>query len=80
MVKSSFTGKSYDPSKCCRIVNMMQLAFYLDSGVELLDLYTSKDYKTNKPILVGVVDKTDSYDAYNSWCNNKTNNDAKEIK
>lgn len=72
MIKSNFTGKSYDPNKSCRIINMMQLAFYLDNEVELLDLYVSKDFKTNKPILVGVVDRTDSYEAYQKWCNNKT--------
>ena len=72
MVKSSFTGKSYDPDKSCRILNMAQLAFYMENGVDLLDLYVSKDYKTKKPILVGVVDKADSYKAYQMWCDNKT--------
>ena len=74
MVKSNFTGKDYDPAKCCRIVNMMQLAFYMDNDVELLDLYVSKDYKTNKPMLVGIVSKTDSYEVYKIWCNNKIEN------
>lgn len=74
MVKSNFTGKSYDPSKSCRILNMQQLAFYMDNSVELLDLYVSKDYKTKKPILVGVVDKTDSYEAYQMWCDRKPEN------
>ena len=74
MIKSNFTGKSYDANNCCRIVNMLQLAFYMDNDVELLDLYVSKDHKTNKPILVGVVDKTDSYEAYKMWCDNKTDN------
>ena len=61
MVKSNFTGKSYDPSKCCRIVNMLQLAFYMENNVELLDLFVSKDHK-------------DSYEAYKMWCDNKTDN------
>lgn len=71
MVKSNFTGKSYDPDKSCRIVNMTQLAFYMSMDVQLLDFYVSKDYKTKKPILVGVVDKTDSYEAYKLWCDQK---------
>ena len=74
MVKSNFTGKLYEPNKCCRILNMTQLAFYMDNNVELLDLFVSKDHKTNKPILVGVVDKMDSYEAYKMWCDNKTDN------
>lgn len=75
MVKSNFTGKSYDPNKCCRILNMMQLAAYMDYGVELLDLYVSKDYKTKKPILIGVVDRENSYDAYQLWCEHKLGDD-----
>lgn len=72
MIKSNFTGKSYDPNKSCRLLNMQQLAFYMSSGVELLDLYVSKDYKTKKPILVGVIDKAESYEAYKLWCDHKT--------
>lgn len=71
MVKSNFTGKQYDPDKSCRILNMQQLAFYMANDVELLDLFVSKDYKTKKPILVGVVSKTDSYEAYKLWCDQK---------
>ncbi len=69
MVKSDFTGKTYDPTRVCRIINMMQLAAYMEAGVPLLDLFISHDYKTNKPILVGIVDKKDSYEAYQKWCN-----------
>lgn len=71
MVKSSFTGKEYDPAKSCRIINMTQLACYMDYGIELLDLYTSKDMKTKKPILVGIVDREGSYEAYKLWCDHK---------
>ena len=47
---------------------MTQLAAYMDYGVELLDLYVSRDYKTNKPMLVGVVDREASKEAYDLWC------------
>ena len=73
MVKSQITGKSYDPSLTCRIINMQQLAAYMANDVELLDLYISKDYKTNKSILVGVVDKEKSYESYKLWCEHKLN-------
>ena len=78
MVKSNFTKKYYDASKSCKILNMAQLAFYMSNGVELLDLFVSKDHKTKKPILVGVVDKTDSYEAYQLWCDNKSRNTETE--
>ena len=71
MVKSNFTGKMYDPNNSVRIINMQQLAAYMANGVELLDIYISKDYKTNKPILVGIVDKEDSYESYKLWCDHK---------
>ena len=71
MVKSKFTGKTYDPSKSARIINMQQLAAYMANGVELLDLYISRDYKTDRPILVGIVDKEDSFESYKLWCEHK---------
>ena len=70
-VRSEFTKKEYETENVCRIINMTQLAAYLEYGVELLDLYSSRDYKTNKPILVGVVDKQSSYEAYDKWCNHE---------
>ena len=50
---------------------MSQLAAYMSYGVELLDLYVSRDYKTNRPILVGVVDREQSYEAYKKWCDHE---------
>ena len=71
MVKSSFTGKMYDPNKSVRIINMQQLAAYMSNGVTLLDIYISKDYKTERPILVGIVDKEESYESYKLWCEHR---------
>lgn len=70
-IKSDFTKKTYDLEKSCRIINMSQLAAYMSYGVELLDLYISRDYKTNRPILVGVVDREQSYEAYKKWCDHE---------
>lgn len=70
-VKSIFTGKEYDPQKTVRIVNTLQLAAYIANDVELLDLFVSRDIKTGKHILVGVVDKEASYEAYQKWCNHE---------
>lgn len=72
-IKSEFTKRTYNTDDVCRIINMHQLASYMENGVELLDLYTSRDYKTNKPILVSVVDKKQSYDAYKKWCDHELN-------
>lgn len=67
-IKSDTTGKTYYPSECIRLVNMKQLAAYMTYGVELMDIYPSRDFKTNAPILVGVVKREDSKTAYQKWC------------
>ena len=71
MVKSSFTGKTYDPKKAVRILNMHQAAAYMNCGVNLIDLWPSKDIKTGKPILVFIFDREESKEAYDLWCNHE---------
>ena len=71
MVQSFVTGRMYDPNKSVRIINMQQLAAYMANGVTLLDIYISKDYKTERPILVGIVDKEESYESYKLWCDHR---------
>jgi hypothetical protein len=71
MVKSNFTGKTYDPKKAVRILNMYQAAAYMNHGVALIDLWSSKDIKTGKPILVFIFDRDESKEAYDLWCNHE---------
>lgn len=71
MIKSDTTGRMYCPSKCVRIVNTMQIAAYLKAGVELLDIYASQDFETNRPVIVAVFDRENSRPAYQSWCNHE---------
>lgn len=68
-VTSDITGKTYCPNDCIRLVNMKQLAAYMLNGVELQDIYPSRDIKTNSPILVGIVKREDSRESYKKWCN-----------
>lgn len=72
-ITSDLTGIEYDPTVCVRIVNMKQLAAYMLHGVRLLDLYPSRDLKTNEPILVGIVSKRDSAEAYSKWLSYELN-------
>lgn len=72
-VTSETTGKTYKTGDVIRIVNMQQLAAYLEYGAELLDIFSSRDYKTNKPILVGIVSKHDTKELYDRWCNHELN-------
>lgn len=72
MVKSNFTGKTYDPANAVRILNMQQVAAYLNYGVNLIDLYSSKD-KNGKPILVFIFNREETKEAYDLWCNHELN-------
>lgn len=65
--KSDLTGKEYCPNDVVRLVNVRQLLFYMRNGVEILDIYPSKDFKTNDDILVFIVNKKDSQEAYKKW-------------
>lgn len=68
MITSDTTGKTYCPQDCVRIVNPRQIAAYWLHGVEILDIYGSRDFKTNEPILVAIFNKKDSREAYEQWC------------
>lgn len=67
MIKSETTNKIYDPNKTIRIVNIKQILFYMSRDVEILDFYPSEDFKTKEPVLVFIVSKYDSYEAYQDW-------------
>lgn len=42
---SNVTGKSYLPENSCIILNVAQVAAYLDNGAPLLDIYVGRDRK-----------------------------------
>lgn len=67
-VTSQTTGKSYSPSNVVRIINYRQSAAYMSHGAELLDIYPSKDFKTNEPILVYIFDRSATTELYDLWC------------
>lgn len=68
MIKSEITNKYYKPSKVVRILNIQQVIAYLNMGVELLDIYTSIDKKTDNKVLVFLFDRESSRYAYDLWC------------
>lgn len=72
-VKSKVTGKSYEPSKVVRILNVAQTAAYLNNGAELLDVYPSINYTSEKPLLVFVFDREKSSGLYDLWCKRELN-------
>lgn len=42
---SKITGKSYIPEDTCIILNVAQVAAYLDNGAPLLDVYVGRNRK-----------------------------------
>ena len=42
---SKLTGKSYYPEDSCIILNVVQVAAYMDNGAELIDVYVGKGKK-----------------------------------
>lgn len=73
LVDSVFKGKKYNPSDTIRLVNVKQSCFYWENGCIPLDVYLSKDYKTQKPMLVFVFNReeTQTTGVYDAWCKNK---------
>lgn len=67
LVTSDTTGKTYCPSDCVRLVNIKQWIFYMKHNVEILDFYPSVDFKTGQDVMVYIVNKYDSQEAYKKW-------------
>ena len=66
-ITSYTTGRTYSPNDVIRLVNVRQLVYYMNNGIEILDFYTSKDFKTGEDILVFIVNKKDSQEVYRKW-------------
>lgn len=67
-VFSELTKCEYYPSDVVRIVNCKQSAAYLTHGAKLLDMYASRDFKTNEPIIVCIFNRADTTELYDLWC------------
>lgn len=70
-IKSDTTGKIYSTEDVVRIVNQLQAATYMAHGAELLDVYSSRDYKTNRPTMVYIFNREATTPLYDAWCNHE---------
>ena len=68
IVKSKITGKSYDTNKVVRIINPQQVAAYLIHSAEPLDIYASRHYESNVPIVIYLFDREQTKSLYDAWC------------
>lgn len=67
-VRSQTTGKEYIPGKAVRILNQLQAASYMAHGAELLDIYTSRNFETGRPMMVYIFNREATLELYDKWC------------
>lgn len=68
LMTSEVTGKTYNPSKCVRILNSLQACKYIKNQCLPLDIYPSIDFKTGQDVLVYLFDRDESKELYSAWC------------
>ena len=68
LISSQSTGRQYDPAKVVRIVNYKQATMYMVHGAELLDIYPSRSYRNDEPLLVYIFDREATTRLYDAWC------------
>ena len=68
-VTSQITGIDYAVEDVVRIINHQQAIYYVNSGLKLLDIYTSINGRTKLPIFVYIFDRKASREIYDRWCN-----------
>lgn len=62
------TQKVYCPADVVRIINYKQAAAYLSHGAELIDIYPSRDFTTDEPLIVYIFNRKDTAELYDLWC------------
>lgn len=67
-IKSRFSPQDYYAKEAIRILDPMQAASYWVNGVIPLDIYPSRDYSTNKALIVFVFKKSETKDVFDKWC------------
>lgn len=72
-ITSDLTGKEYYPTRCVRIINPLQAAFFWKNHVVPVDIYPSVDFNNdNKPILVYIFEKETTRELYDEWKSRKS--------
>lgn len=67
VVTSEYRNKKYQTTGTVRLLNYKQAAFYWSCGVEPLDIYLSRDFKSNDPKIVFIFSREDTKDLYEQW-------------
>lgn len=67
LVYSRIFNATYDTGKSVRVVNPSQMQFYLENDALPKDIYITKNFKTNRDMVVMVFDQTETADLYKQW-------------
>ena len=67
-VTGKYSGKLYYASEAIRILDPQQAAAYWANNVVPLDIYSSRNYETGKPVIVFVFNRAETKDVFDKWC------------
>ena len=67
-IKGKFSNKEYYAKDAIRILDPKQAALQWNNHVEPLDIYPSRDYKTNKALIVFVFKRDETKEVFDLWC------------
>jgi hypothetical protein len=63
-----FSNKEYNAKDAIRILDPVQAALYWNNGVVPLDIFPSRDYETNKALIVYVFKRSETKQVFDLWC------------
>lgn len=74
-IQSTYKLKKYNSKDVVRILNPKQASFYWGEGCEPLDIYLSRNYETNEPVIVYIFNRKETQESgtYDKWCTRKPN-------
>ena len=68
LIVGKFSKKLYHAKDAVRILDPYQAALYWANGVEPLDIYSSRNHKTGKAVIVFVFKKDETKELFDLWC------------
>jgi len=67
-IAGNYSGAKYLASEAIRILDPYQAALYWNNGLEPLEIYPSRDFKTGKALIVYVFKREDTKELFDLWC------------
>lgn len=67
---STVTGKKYNVFETCKILNLQQVMYYMQTGVYPVDIKITQNNNGDK-CLVFYFNRTESKKAYEDWCSTR---------